>query len=175
MIINLALYFSIDQLQFEANLVTSRLQPQAVRVQERETFKSRLHNAKELEIEFREQAGIHRDEVILAILVNAWHESRWNPKINNDGILQLTPSGMGIGMASWQRQDIHRTVYRFNDTKRFQDWLEWCRTEEPTPAEMSFEFADDILRPSYQHRKPRYYTAEKWVNYLQPKPYDRGS
>lgn len=175
MIIDLALYLALDQLQFKANLVTSRLQPEAVRVQERSTFVSRIDNARELELEFRSQAGIHRDEIILAILVNAWHESRWNPKVNNDGILQLTPTGMGVGMETWKRQDIHRTVNRFTNTKRFQDWLTWCRIYNPKAPEMAFEFADDILRPSYQHRKPRYYTAEKWINYLEPKPFNRNN
>lgn len=161
---------ALKNIKFDSNLVTSRLQSTAVRVQERKTFESRLHYAKKLEIEFRSKAKIHRDEVVLALLVNAWHESRWNPKTNSDGILQLTRSGMGKGMSAIERQDISKTVDRFVSTKVFQNWLKLARSTDDV-GKMSYEFADDVLRPKKQHRPPRRTTALNWINHLEEKPF----
>ena len=173
MFLTVTLYKAIDNLQFESNLVVSRLPSTVVRKEERATFEKRLPTARKLELEFRKQAKIHRDELILALLVNAWHESRWNPKLNSDGILQLTPTGMGQGMSVSERQNIVLTVQRFVSTERFSDWLDYSRDEKTSIGQISYKFADHILRPKFQYREQRRKTAIQWHKQLKPKPFVR--
>lgn len=170
MLLELVLATLMSQLKFESNLVTSRLSSQCVRVQEREVFEKRLPTARKIEIELRKR-GLHRDKTILALLVNTWHETRWNPTLNSDGIFQMTPTGMGKGMTTAQKQDIPTTVHAMVNTPRFQTWWEYSKNPKVSTADSAYKFADYVLRPKKQYRLPRKYTAQNWEKFLKPKPY----
>ena len=82
--------------------------------------------AKIVEEEMR-AAGINAD-VIAAALVNAWEESRLNPKAigdggNSVGLFQLNIHGAGSGMSVAERQDPRLNTKRIIETYRKQQGL----------------------------------------------------
>lgn len=170
MIIETALLFMLTDLRFHANLVTTRLDSKCVRVNERHVFEDRLETAREIELELRKN-GLHRDKTILALLVNIWHENRWNPKLNADGLFQMTPTGMGRGLTVFQKQDIKTNVKIMVNTERFQTWWDYSKNPNISTAQSSFRFAEYVLRPQERYRYQRKATAEKWSKFLSPKPF----
>jgi membrane-bound lytic murein transglycosylase MltF len=147
--------------------VVERLPDTVVSAQERRIFNQRKKVAVEVETYFRKQ-GIHSDKAIVGILVNAWHESKWDPRAVSPngscvGLFQLSGSGLGRGMTVAQRQDIGQSLKRMSSHQHFLDWKKWVdKHPNASAGEMSYQFAKQVERCARQHRAPRRTTGDKW-------------
>jgi len=68
-----------DPIKKIERLTVERLPKSAVRIQEQSTMENRRNTAIKAEQVIRE-GGVTSDKMIVAMLANAWHESRWNPR-----------------------------------------------------------------------------------------------
>lgn len=111
--------------------VASRLSPTAVRSAERATFVKRMPYLVKLETALRSK-GLNGDAQILAVFVNAWHESRFDANMGPErdsnggtvaGILSLNSKGMGQGMSVAAMKSIEGTTNRLFSWPSMKRWV----------------------------------------------------
>lgn len=151
-------------------LTVQRLPKSAVRIQEQSTFENRKWVAIRVEHMMR-NAGITSDKALIAVLVNAWHECRWNPKDKSGnciGFFQLKRgNGMGGRHTVAQLQDLEVNVSIMMASTSFKKWVAWTKNNPTaTAGKMSYQFASTVERCASQHRAPRRVTADRWFKHL---------
>lgn len=130
--------------------------------------------ASKIELMLRSK-GVAEDEIVVAVLANAWHESGFDPRLvypdrngaKSVGILQLNDKGMGYGMSVADRQDVGNTMRRMFRADYFWSWVAACRDGTHRSAyDKSFAFAAKVLRCAKEHRAARGRTAQRWIDSL---------
>lgn len=110
----------------------------------------------EIEHAFREEG--FEPPLIKAALLNAYAESKFNPKAvgdhgNSKGVFQLNKNGLGHRMTDEERYNVRksskRVVIAIRKSKRIQDAI--GRGAET--GELTRLFCTEIMRPSNKHRK----------------------
>lgn len=152
------------------SLTVQRLLPGAVRIQEQSTFEKRKNIAAKVERMIR-KSGVTSDKAVIAVLANAWHESRWNPRVKSGsciGFFQLKRgNGMGGRHTVEQLMDLDVNVSIMMASTSFKKWTIWAKNNpNKTAGEMSFQFASKVERCASQHRQPRRTTADRWYKNL---------
>lgn len=144
--------------------VVDRLPATCVAAGERATFEARKGIARIIEREF-EKIGIVREEQVVAILVNAWCESRWNPRDvsgPNVGLFQLSSRGVGRGFSRGVRQDPKANISILAATISFKKWTK----EKGSAGTLSYLFAKNVERCSSRYHHQRRVMASKWYSLL---------
>lgn len=151
------------------SLTVQRLPKGVVRIQEQSTLESRRRIAIEAERLIR-KAGIKSDKIIMAILVNAWHESRWNPKEDDGlcvGFFQLYVKTIGKDSTKKQLLNLNYNIQKILNSKDFKDWVKWCYNHpHESCGSMSFRFASHVEKCAFRYRYPRKITADRWYRHL---------
>lgn len=151
------------------SLTVLRLPKKAVRIQEQSTFENRRKIAVKVEEMIRKK-GITSDKMILAMLANAWHESKWNPSTASKsciGFFQLHIKYMGRGSTVSQLKNLEHNVQKLMATTSFKDWVAWCKKyPNKSCGDFSLKFASHVERCAVKHRYPRKITADKWYQML---------
>lgn len=146
-------------------LTVLRLPKEVVRIQEQSTLENNKKIAVKAEKIFRD-AGVTCDKMLLAILANAWHESRWNPKETDGsciGFFQLHKRHLGSGSTEKQLMDLTHNTNKLIKSDDFQEWVQWCkRNPKVSCGRMSFRFASLVERCASKHRNARKVTADRW-------------
>lgn len=137
---------------------------------EQKLFKQRIGTAKKAETFFR-KLGVTSDKAIIAILVNAWHECKWDYREKSGnciGFFQLLRgNGMGRGYTVAQLQDLNINMSIMAASTSFKAWAKWTKANPGvTAGEMSYRFAAKVERCAVQHRAPRRTTADRWFKAL---------
>lgn len=132
--------------------VASRLKPTAVRAAERQTFIKRLPSMEKLEAKLRDK-GLSTDAQILAVFVNAWHESRWDLNMGPErdsnggtvaGVLSLNSKGMGQGMSVSQMKSLDGTLTRLFSWPSMKSWVSYSKSSSNV-ADLSVRFARKVM------------------------------
>jgi hypothetical protein len=147
-------------------LVMNRIPAAAVRSAERDTWLSRRKNALQAEAIFR-KAGVTNDKAIVALMSNAWHECRWDPREvtgPNVGFFQLNHSGgLGRGHRVSQLKKLDYNVAAIMVTTDFKNWAAWVRKNpNATSGQMAYRFAQKVERCTSRSWGPRASTANRW-------------
>lgn len=137
---------------------------------EKSLFIKRFNTGKTAELFFRKR-GVHADKAIIAILVNAWHECKWDYTDASGsciGFFQLNRAGgMGRGHSSAKLKQLVYNMTIMADSTSFKEWVVWTKKNPNTTAgEMSYRFAAKVERCAVQHRAPRRPTADRWYKAL---------
>jgi hypothetical protein len=137
---------------------------------EQKLFLRRIGTAKKAETFFR-KLGVTNDKAIIAILVNAWHECKWDytdKSGNCIGFFQLLRgNGMGRGYSVAQLQDLNINMSIMAASTSFKAWTKWVKANPGvTAGEMSYRFAANVERCATKHRAPRRTTADRWSKAL---------
>lgn len=134
-------------------------------------FYSRRKNAETAERFFRKR-GVNSDKAIIAILVNAWHESTWNPRCQSGsciGFFQLlNRGGMGDGHSTANLKKLIYNITILADSTSLKQWVKWTQAHPKASAgEMAYQFAVRVERCAKQHRAARRKTADRWFSALE--------
>jgi len=137
---------------------------------EKSLFIKRLKIGETAEKFFR-QRGVTSDKAIIAILVNAWHECKWDyTDVSGSciGFFQLNRAGgMGRGYSVSQLKQLNCNMTIMANSLWFKDWVSWTKKNPNISAgEMSYRFAAAVERCASQYRAPRKVTADKWYRAL---------
>lgn len=137
---------------------------------EQRLFISRLETAKKAERFFRKR-GATTDKAVIALLVNAWHESKWNPAASSGsciGFFQLKNNGgMGDGYSAARLKNLDVNMSIMAASTSCKAWIVWTNQNPTvTAGEMAYRFAAKVERCATQHRAPRRTTANKWFKAL---------
>jgi len=139
------------------------------------------------EIENREVAcrieQVMRDEgfdspLIKAALLNAYAESKFNPKAvgdggNSKGVFQLNKKGLGSKMADEDRHDVEKSVRRVIVAIRKSPRLQRAIESGAETSKLTELFCTEIMRPSNKREKARKRRElEEWL-FVDP-PSERG-
>ena len=111
--------------------------------------------------------GIKSKKIITAILVNMWHESRWNPKAKSGscvGLFQLHTKYAGRGMNIKQLTNVNDHVHKLLSLTDYKKWKLWAIKNENKVScgELAYQFASKVERCASPHRAPRRVTADRW-------------
>lgn len=142
----------------------------AVRSSERKLFEKNRVHARKAEALLR-AGGVTNEKAIIAILANAWHESKWNPAVAggpNIGFFQLNHSGgMGRGHRVSQLKKLDYNVKVMMASTSFKEWVAWVKKNpNQTAGEMAYRFAQKVERCAVKHRAPRRTTGNAWYTGL---------
>lgn len=156
--------------QTESLTITRVNATKAVGKNSANTFLARRKNAEVAERFFRKR-GVTSDKAIIAILVNAWHESTWNPSCQSGsciGFFQiLNRGGMGDGHSTAKLKQLVYNITILADSLSFKQWAKWVeKNPSVTAGEMSYRFAATVERCATKHRAPRRKTADRWFKAL---------
>lgn len=156
------------------HFVAMRLPNTCVQRCERADFDARRTFAVQAEWIFRSR-GITDDKTLIAILVNAWHECRWNPRdITGQyaGFFQLSSRvGIGRGLSRKSRQHLIVNVLSVARSAEYRQWCEWCaKHPESSAGARSFRFASKVEVCATRFRSPRRRTADHWFAELHKHP-----
>jgi len=137
---------------------------------EKSLFTKRLKTG-ELAEKFFRQRGVTSDKAIIAILVNAWHECKWDyTDVSGSciGFFQLNRAGgMGRGHSTSQLKQLNYNMTIMANSLWFKDWVAWTKKNPNISAgEMSYRFAAAVERCASQYRGPRRVTADRWYRAL---------
>jgi hypothetical protein len=137
---------------------------------EKSLFIKRLKTGETAERFFRGR-GVNSDKAIIAILVNAWHECKWDYTDASGsciGFFQLNRAGgMGKGHSVAKLKQLVYNMTIMADSKSFKEWVAWTKKNpNATAGEMSYRFAAKVERCAVQHRAPRRPTADRWYKAL---------
>lgn len=136
-------------------------------------FLARRKNAEIAESFFRKR-GVVSDKAIIAILVNAWHESTWNPSCQSGsciGFFQImNRGGMGDGHSTANLKQLTYNITVLANSSEFKQWAKWVEKNPNVSAgEMAYRFAANVERCAVKHRAPRRTTADRWFKALESK------
>lgn len=161
-----------DPIKKIERLTVERLPKSAVRIQEQSTMENRRNTAIKAEQVIRE-GGVTSDKMIVAMLANAWHESRWNPRDATGsciGLFQIHLRHMGRGSSREQLMSTEYNTRKIMSTKDFKAWAAWCKKNSTASCgNMALRFAATVERCAVKHRYPRSVTADKWYKSLNPR------
>jgi len=137
---------------------------------EKSLFIKRLKTGETAERFFRKR-GVNSDKAIIAILVNAWHECKWDYTDASGsciGFFQLNRAGgMGRGHSVAKLKQLVYNMTIMADSTSFKEWVAWTKKyPNATAGEMSYRFAADVERCAVQYRSPRRPTADRWYRAL---------
>lgn len=137
---------------------------------EQRLFISRLETAKKAERFFRKR-GVTTDKAVIALLVNAWHECKWDYQDKSGhciGFFQLKNNGgMGDGYSDARLQNLDVNMSIMAASTSCKAWIVWTnQNPNVTAGEMSYRFAAKVERCASQYRAPRRATANKWFKAL---------
>jgi len=158
----------------EQSLTVSRIDASKAfgkRTDEKSLFIKRLKTGETAERFFRKR-GVNSDKAIIAILVNAWHECKWDYTDASGsciGFFQLNRAGgMGRGHSVAKLKQLVYNMTIMADSTSFKEWVVWIKKNpNATAGEMSYRFAAKVERCAVQHRAPRRPTADRWYKALQ--------
>lgn len=137
---------------------------------EKSLFVKRFNTGETAELFFRKR-GVNSDKAIIAILVNAWHECKWDYTDASGsciGFFQLNRAGgMGRGHSTAKLKQLVYNMTIMADSTSFKEWVAWTKKNpNATAGEMSYRFAAKVERCAVQHRAPRRPTADRWYKAL---------
>lgn len=137
---------------------------------EKSLFVKRLKTGETAERFFRRR-GVNSDKAIIAILVNAWHECKWDyTDVSGSciGFFQLNRAGgMGRGHSVDKLKQLTYNMTIMADSTSFKAWVAWTKKNPgATAGEMSYRFAANVERCAVQYRGPRRPTADRWYRAL---------
>lgn len=151
------------------SLTVQRLPKEALRISEQSTFEKRKKYAVIAEQIIRNK-GITSDKMIIAMLANAWHESKFNPKATGGsciGLFQVHLRYLGKGSTKAQLFDPAYNTKKIMTDYKFNTWVNWCRkNSDATAGKMAYMFAHLVERPLAKHKAPRSVTANRWYKHL---------
>jgi hypothetical protein len=138
---------------------------------ERIVYNQRKTYAKQAEQKIRNN-GIKDEKVIMGMLANMWHESKWDHKVYqldtngaySAGLFQLNQKGAGRGMTLEQMTNINHHMHRLFSLTAYKDWKTWSleNSSNISCGEISYQFAKQVERCAKKHRPARRVTADKW-------------
>ena len=146
--------------------IASRLSDRCVRVQEQKLFRSRIPVAINIEAHLKRLDKRVTKYEIMAVLVNAWHESKWNPA-------SINSSETHFGLFQWSGH-MHAATKRLLTTQgavtvlvtcpRWTSFTKWCRSRKTiTWSESAKAFARIVERPQARYIPPRGTAATRWA------------
>lgn len=146
--------------------VVARLNDSVINKNERKTFNTRKPTAYAIE-SLLVKDGITNDAAIIAVLANAWAESRWNERERTSiylGIFQVSSRGGGR-FTRESLQTIHGNYHAIKQQSGFSKWETQAKSSNDA-GKLAFLFAKNVERCAEQHRKPRLVLANKWLKAL---------
>lgn len=151
------------------SLTVQRLLKGGLRISEQSTFEKNIKYAIIAERLIRDN-NITSDKMIIAMLANAWHESKWNPKAQGGsciGLFQVHLRHLGKGSTRAQLFDPAYNTKKIMTDYKFKTWVNWCKkNSDATAGKMAYKFADLVERCLNQHKPPRSVTANRWYKHL---------
>lgn len=148
------------------SLISQKITDSVVTRASRHDFNSRRKYAFTAEKLLRRN-GLVNDKIMVAVLVNMWHESEWNPR-NKDGscvgLFQLHRKYTAKGMTMAQLIDVKTHVERLMSLAEYKKWKQWAikNAERVSCGDLAYKFASDVERCQYKYRYPRLITANRW-------------
>lgn len=148
------------------NLVVNRIEVQSVNRSDRRQFLAHRPFAVQAETLLR-KGGLTNDKAIIAVLSNAWYESKWWPAAGggyNIGFFQLNHrGGMGRGHRVSQLKKLEYNVKVMMVSTDFKNWCAWVKKNPgATAGQMAYRFAAKVERCTSKSWGPRASTANKW-------------
>lgn len=119
--------------------------------------------------------GVGNESARLAMLANAWHESRFNPRAEakekngsmSRGFHQLNTRGAGRGMPRELQLTIRHNVAAIMRDGAFANWYREHKAKGWSAGKSAYEFARRVERCASRYWNARRVTAEKWSHAIQ--------
>lgn len=154
----------------QASLTIDRLPWTVVGEAEKHTFELRKPVARQIETYLRSD-GVTNDAGIVAVFVNMWNESSWNPR-------DVTGPHIGLFQVNWRNKvkagfskeslyTVNGNYCAIRSQARWKSWVEATKKSNDA-GYLAYKFAAEVEICAPQHRGLRRSRADKWFAALKP-------